>query len=140
MKSSIKVHKRPGRSVRHEHWSFQSKIRIQEECFAVTRKSVVNAFHYFYSIAATKINYGNKHFERNVKDMSAMGCEKAVLQDWLLMFVYVHNQASFALTINWKCFYQLQQYLLIFKWAIPGLFFVYFRPFSNKHQYTFTTN
>ena len=26
------------------------------------------------------------------------------------------------------------------KWAIPGLFFVYFRSYSNKHQYNFTRN
>ena len=26
------------------------------------------------------------------------------------------------------------------KWAIPGLFFVYFWSFSHKHEYNFTTN
>ena len=26
------------------------------------------------------------------------------------------------------------------KWANPGLFFVYFRSFSNKHYYNFTTD
>ena len=31
-------------------------------------------------------------------------------------------------------------YLFLKKWAILGLFFVYFRSFSNKHQYNFTTN
>ena len=29
---------------------------------------------------------------------------------------------------------------MIFKWAIPGLFYVYFRSFSNKYQYNFTAN
>ena len=29
---------------------------------------------------------------------------------------------------------------LFVKWAIPRLFFVYFRLFSNKHQFNFTTN
>ena len=27
--------------------------------------------------------------------------------------------------------------IFILKWAIPDLFFVYFRSFSNKHQYNF---
>ena len=43
-----------------------------------------------------------------------------------------------------KFLFLLHLYLLSFvflnKWAIPGLFFIYFRSFSNKHQYNFTTN
>ena len=35
---------------------------------------------------------------------------------------------------------RFQFYLFFKKWADPSIFFVYFRSFSNKHQYNFTSN
>ena len=40
--------------------------------------------------------------------------------------------------VTWRVEKTIDTFLL--KWAIPGLFFVYIRSFSNKHEYNFTKN
>ena len=53
-----------------------------------------------------------------------------------------HHSGSADVTL-WRWSQSCKAFILVTffkKWAIPGLFFVYFWSYSNKHQYNFTRN